>query len=66
MEWGAPPSPVKVLPPPATPPPLVRLKLQLGLETARADASERALRHLAPLLREMGVDVPDTFAHLLR
>jgi hypothetical protein len=44
----------------------VRLKLQLALETARADASERALRHLAPLLREMGVPVPDTFAHLLR
>ncbi|CAK9781962.1 unnamed protein product [Cutaneotrichosporon oleaginosum] len=45
---------------------LVRLKLQLVLERARADASERALRDLAPIIKDIGVPIPDTFAHLLQ
>lgn len=62
MEWGAPPSPVLVVQPsPAKPQPsLVRLKLQLALEQARADASERALSVLVPAMKEAGV-LPATY-----
>ncbi|BEJ15615.1 hypothetical protein CspHIS471_0502200 [Cutaneotrichosporon sp. HIS471] len=58
LEWGGVPSPVKVVK--ALPSAEVRLKLQLAVEKARADASECALGILLPAIQDAGVVIPKT------
>ncbi|BEI84763.1 hypothetical protein CcaverHIS002_0501640 [Cutaneotrichosporon cavernicola] len=59
LEWGGAPSPVKVVK--ALPSAEVRLKLQLAVEKARADAADSALRILLPAIEDAGVVIPKAF-----
>lgn len=67
MEWGLPPSPVKVIKPPKKPEPSVtKLKLELALAQARADSHERALKILMPVVADTGAKIPESFEPMLR